>query len=429
MQPPPPGPGDQAAEHSVYILDDEPHVAQTVAAVLGTCGFASRQFTAPAPFLRELDIASPAVIVLDLALGQSDAVDIIRRLESRHYKGKILLISGRDEATLAEIAAIGKRHGMQMLPPLRKPFRAKDIKERLVEQPAESQSHVDERPPESEAKSPPKPAPNTAPKTEARAPRKIAVQVTEALRKKWLELWYQPVIDLATLTVCGAEGLLRAHHSEFGILGPDHILPPAGDPAYMPLTRFVLECAVRDWTRFANHGLSLDLGINVPISVIASPDFVAALRAILPTDARFPGLTIEVTEDEVARDPQWMQEIATQLALYNVRIAIDNFGRACASLSRIHDLHVVELKIDRDFVSGCASNPSRRSLCQTVVDLAHRFGAKACAKGVETAADLRALIDMKVDRAQGFLFADPMPAHRLTQKLLAGHGQFASRTP
>ena len=349
----------------------------------------------------DLEISPPDLVVLDLALGQSDAVEIIRRLEILKYKGSILLVSGRDAATLLEIAQIGERHGMVMLPPLRKPFRANDIRSILAAQRADTQRETPEPPPQPDA------------------PRRIAVQVAEALHNKWLELWYQPKIDLKTFSVCGAEGLLRARHPELGIITPENILPPAGDSSYAPLSAFVIERAAADWKRFADQGVRLKLAVNVPISVLISPNFIQLVRQTLPKDPDFPGLIIEVTEDEIIRDPQWTREIATQLKLYNVHISIDDFGSAYASMSRLNDLPVSEVKIDRSFVSDCSTNESRRVLCQTVVELAHRFGASVCAEGVETAEDLRALVDMGADTAQGFLFAKPMTADALVQKMLA----------
>src|ERR1700716_737178 len=97
-------------------------------------------------------------------------------------------------------------------------------------------------------------------------------------------------------------------------------------------------------------------------------------------------------------------------------------ARPYHSLSRLNDLPVIEVKIDRSFVSGCASDALKRGLCQTVVDLAHRFGATACAEGVEAPEDLRALIAMQCDTAQGFLFGEAMPAGKFTSTLLARSG-------
>jgi EAL domain-containing protein (putative c-di-GMP-specific phosphodiesterase class I)/FixJ family two-component response regulator len=383
-----------------FVLDDEVEIGALVVQVLKTCGFASRQFTMPLPFLKELELSPPDLVVLDLALGQSDAVEIIRQLDVLKYKGSILLISGRDAATLAEFAKIGERHGMVMLDPVRKPFRASDIRNSLAWHNAETRN---------EAKEPPR-----AP----RAPKQIKVQLTEALRKNWLELWYQPKIDLKSLSVAGAEGLLRARHPELGIITPENILPPPGDPSYAPLSAFVVERAMKDWRCFADQGLPLKLAVNVPISVLISPDFIRLVRQSLPKDPEFPGLILEVTEDEVIRDPQWTREIAMQLELHNVHISIDDFGAAYASMARLNDLPVSEVKIDQSFVLNCSSDESKRFLCQTVVDLAHRFGASVCAEGIETPEDLRALVDMGADTAQGFLFAKPMTADALAQKLL-----------
>jgi diguanylate cyclase (GGDEF)-like protein len=388
---------------NAYVLDDEPQIGALVCKVLEACGIMPRQFTSPSPFLAELDVSPPDLIVLDLSLGQSDAVEIMRHLEGRKFAGKVLLISGRDEATLNDTTEIGRRHGLTMLPPLRKPFRPRDLKERLAAQ-AGTQGE-----PRSES--------------ESKAPKAVLVQLAEALRGNWLELWYQPKVDLKSLTVNGAEALVRARHPTLGLISPANLLPPAGDPGYEPLTEFVIAQAIADWCRFADRGLLLKLSVNVPVSVLHAPDFIARVRSLLPADASFPGLTIEVTEDEIIRDPEWARELATQLKLYNVGISIDDFGSAYASLSRLNDLPFMEVKIDRSFVSGCASNKLKHSLCRTVVDLAHRFGATACAEGVETPPDLRALIETHCDAAQGYLFAKPMPPDELIPLLLAQSGK------
>jgi EAL domain-containing protein (putative c-di-GMP-specific phosphodiesterase class I) len=248
----------------------------------------------------------------------------------------------------------------------------------------------------------------------------VSIDLGEALCKEWLELWYQPKIDLKTLSVCGAEALVRARHPEHGILSPAAFLPPAGDPQYEPLSSFVIRRAMTDWARFANAGMPLKLAVNIPVSVIHGPlFFFGFLRESLPRDERFPGLIIEVTEDEIIREPKWIREAAMRLKLYDVEISIDDFGSAYSSLSRLNDLPFVELKLDRCFVSNVSSDRLKRALCQTVVDLAHSFGALVCAEGVENPQDVRALIDMGCDTAQGFYFAKPMLPGPFVEKLLS----------
>lgn len=161
---------------------------------------------------------------------------------------------------------------------------------------------------------------------------------------------------------------------------------------------------------FAQNGHAIKLSVNIPASILNAPGFVGLVRHMLPPEPEFPGLLIELTEDEIIRDPQWVFEIATQLKLCKTWLSIDDFGTAYASLSRIKDLPFVELKLDRSFVSECASNKLKKALCQTVVDLARRVGASLCAEGVETEDDLRCLMELGFDTAQGFIFAKPMPA-------------------
>src|SRR5947208_9065885 len=88
------------------------------------------------PFLTEVTRVPPELIVLDLALGQSDAIEMIRHLEVLKYTGNVLLISGRGETTLIEVTQIGERYGLRMLPPLKKPFRSADLQARLKPQAA-----------------------------------------------------------------------------------------------------------------------------------------------------------------------------------------------------------------------------------------------------------------------------------------------------
>jgi EAL domain-containing protein (putative c-di-GMP-specific phosphodiesterase class I) len=109
----------------------------------------------------------------------------------------------------------------------------------------------------------------------------------------------------------------------------------------------------------------------------------------------------------------------TRLRLHNTTVSIDDFGTAHSSLSRVKDLPFTEIKLDRGFVAGCAADPVKRGLCQTVADLAHRLGASACAEGIETIDDLKCLVSLGFDSGQGYLFAKPMSRADFLNSLLA----------
>jgi DNA-binding response OmpR family regulator len=111
-----------------FVLDDEEAVGSALCTMLSGIGVDARQFVNPAEFLRELEAGNPDLILLDLALGQSDAIEVIHQLEARKFKGRVMLISGRDMGTLLEVERIGRAHGLSMLPSLPKPFRIDDIR-------------------------------------------------------------------------------------------------------------------------------------------------------------------------------------------------------------------------------------------------------------------------------------------------------------
>lgn len=371
-----------------FVLEDEPRVRAFVAKIIADAGFTSHEFSRVSEIEAALTQRKPEVIVLDLSLGESDAIEAMQSLAASRFGGKILLISGHDPTTLADVHKIGERRGLTMLPFLHKPFRVEELRERL-------------------ANATILPGFAAAPDLEA------------ALQNNWLELWYQPKIDLHSMLVCGAEALVRLRHPDHGVVLPSAFLPPPGDPLYQPLTAFVLRRSLSDWSAFAAEGIMNRLAINVPASILQSPDFVANVRRHLPTQATFPGLIVEITESEAISDPQVAREVAVQLKLYNVHMAIDDFGAGHSSLARLNELPFVELKLDRKFVSGCATDERKHSMCRNVVELAHRSNISAVAEGVETAADLKALISMGCDAAQGFFFARPMERKDFVNALLS----------
>jgi len=386
------------AGNLALVLDDSLATGRFVCSLLGKLRIPAQPFKNLIPFLAQVRSCDPDLLVLDVTLERFDAIDVIRQLEAFNFKGKVLLMSGCEDRVLQEVARIGKSHGLAMLPPLRKPFGVDELHAHLFAPPLSGPAHRGMRP---------------------RGEKSIReLTLSQALEHGWLEVWYQPKVNLQSLTVSGAEALIRARHPEHGLLTPARFLPPAGDPGYHALTKFVLECVVADWSGFARHHPRLKLALNVPASVLNAPGFVELVRKALPRNPKFPGLIMELTEDEIVRDVALASEVATQLALYRVVLSIDDFGSGYASLSRLTDLPFAEIKLDGHFVSGCAADPLKRSLCTTVVDLARRFGASACAEGVEAEVDLRCLATLGFDTAQGFLLGKPMPSADLAAFLM-----------
>jgi EAL domain-containing protein (putative c-di-GMP-specific phosphodiesterase class I) len=210
-------------------------------------------------------------------------------------------------------------------------------------------------------------------------------------------------------TFSGVEGLARVRHPKHGVLAPAAFLPDAGNEALIALTEWALIKANRDWKLFAAADIVTKQAINLPVCALLKSSIAAILREEKPKDSRWPGIILEVTEDEVLRDVGLAHEAATQLSIYGATLAIDDFGAGYSSLARLKELPFAEIKLDRSFVTNCATDSLNKGLCQTIIDLAHHFGSLAVAEGVETAADMQALHEMGCDLAQGYVLAKPMP--------------------
>ena len=370
--------GARVGARIAYILDDEPEFRDFITQIATAAGFSTRSFGDVTSLEMALTEGLPEVIVLDLSLGASDGIDVIRSLAASRFGGAILLISGRDAETIDEVSKIGAHYGLTMLPFLQKPFLLEQFTERL----------------------------------DLLASIKPAVAsegaLESALRNGQLELWYQPKIDLNSWLVSGAEALIRLRHPERGFFLPSAFLPSSGDPLQSSLADFVMRRSLADWSFFAASGLAIKLAINMPISIFETPEFVGHLRKYLPDHKDFPGLIVELTEDEVIRNPDLAREVALQLKLYNIGVSIDDFGRGYSTLERVQTLPFAELKIDRSHVDGCSNSQEQYRRCKGIADFAHRFGMVVVAEGVESLSDVQALRRMKCDMLQGRIFAAPM---------------------
>ena len=234
-------------------------------------------------------------------------------------------------------------------------------------------------------------------------------RLDQALRETWLELWYQPKIDIKQRCLAGAEALARILHPTQGVQLPASFLPEPDNDALARLTEHALVTTLRDWTLFDEAGFNLRLSINVPVNLMDKVPVAKIIAECRPKAEYWPGLIVEITEDQIVRDIKKSQEIAAQLRGSGITVAIDDFGAGYSSFSSLRELTFAELKLNCTFVKGCATDATNAAICQTAIDLAHRFGSAAVAEGIETVADLQAMQIMGCDFGQGHLIAPPMP--------------------
>jgi EAL domain-containing protein (putative c-di-GMP-specific phosphodiesterase class I) len=380
-----------------YVVDDEPSIRHFLSLILHGGGIDTQEFGDGASFRQAMTKGQPDLVFLNVGLESVEAIESVIALGKRGYFGFVQLMSNRGSAVLEHVKSVGEQHGLQMLPILKKPFETTAILGIMQEL---KLGH---------------PAPGAA-----------RVELQEVIKNGWLEFWYQPKIDLRKKQLSGVEAFARCRHPQFGILPPGAFMPGATDAELFALSEQALASSMQTGLNFSKLGINLRFAVNIPVTALVNLPIAEIVRSHREQVDQWPGLIIDITEEQIVSDLALATQMAKKLAPLNVKLAIDDFGRGYSSLARLKELPFAELKLDRAFVADCGTDKVNAPLCKTVIDLAHNFGSAAVAIGIEKAADALALTSMGCDLGQGFLLGQPMPEDRfisLLRQRAAGQGR------
>ncbi len=240
-----------------------------------------------------------------------------------------------------------------------------------------------------------------------------------------LRLDYQPIVNLKTGRILGAEALLRWEHPTRGLLSPFDFIALAEESGDIcGLGAWVLETAARQgamWRRSVAGQDELWISVNLSPFQLAEATAVDDVRRLLAdprTEAEH--LVLEITETALTADLQGGIAALHSLKSLGVRIAIDDFGTGFSSLSSLSALPVDILKIDRSFVSGQQSGTPSALMLEGILGLAERLSLPVIAEGIEEPEQLELLATLGCGMGQGYLLARPMPAAALEQLLVEG---------
>jgi diguanylate cyclase (GGDEF)-like protein/PAS domain S-box-containing protein len=248
-----------------------------------------------------------------------------------------------------------------------------------------------------------------------------------------LSLHYQPVVRLPELEISGVEALVRWDHPDRGMVLPGDFVPMAEDSGLIvEVGSWVLAEGCRQAARWAGSvgpTRGLEVAINLSAKQLAEPFFVKEVATLLHEHGiggrRAFSLWLEITETLLLEDPIVTASLLTELRGLGVKLAIDDFGTGYSSLAYLRRFPVDCLKIDRSFVCGLDGDGDSRPIAAAIIDMAHALGLRVVAEGVETSAQLEALVELGCDAAQGFLFAPALPARQLEALLGENGGCFA----
>ena len=252
----------------------------------------------------------------------------------------------------------------------------------------------------------------------ARQRRQVEKDLRQALERHEFEIYYQPIVDLASNIVTGCEALLRWSHPVRGMVSPAEFIPVAEEIGLIgEIGEWVLKQACMEAVRWPGR---IRVAVNVSPVQFHSKTLVLRVASALAESGLRPGrLEIEVTETILIGDNEEALTILKQLRELGVRIALDDFGTGYSSLSYLHRFPFDKVKIDRSFIKDIGEPVDSGPIVQAVITMAIARRMTTTAEGVETVTQREILKQLGCDQMQGYLFSPAISASQLTL-LLSG---------
>ncbi|MET2852647.1 EAL domain-containing protein [Vibrio owensii] len=225
--------------------------------------------------------------------------------------------------------------------------------------------------------------------------------------------FYQPIIDLATGNICGAEALAR-WHSESGMISPLDFIPIAEESGMIKtIGQQILFQACSDTRKAIDNKQwpqDFQLHVNVSVHQLSSPNFVESVAKVLRTTGLAANnVTLEITESRIIDSAPTTLDNLLKLREMGLGIAIDDFGTGYSSLAYLHALPFTCLKIDRTFINRLTKENLDSSVVAAIINITKGMKTNVVAEGVETAAQAQLLSSLGCNQVQGFYYSRPMP--------------------
>ena len=237
-------------------------------------------------------------------------------------------------------------------------------------------------------------------------------ELRDALHLGQLLLHYQPKIELTTGRHMGAEALVRWAHPRRGLLQPAQFMSIVEQSGLVRLfTLHILRLALAECAQWERQGAPLAVAVNLSTRNLLDPDLPRDVQALL-TEYGVPGerLVLEITETVAMSELDVVETVLEDLRALGAQLSVDDFGTGYSSLTFLSRVTVHEVKIDGSFVSTMLADPGNAAIVRATIDLAHSFGLRVIAEGVETEEHYRALRLMGCDGAQGYYPGVAVPA-------------------
>lgn len=234
----------------------------------------------------------------------------------------------------------------------------------------------------------------------------------KALEKEEFSVYYQPVMDIISNSIIGAEALIRWQHPTLGFISPVEFIPLAEETGLIrPIGDWVLRRVSQDIRRWQKRGLKpIQVSVNKSPRQFSSDECSANWKATLEEyNIPLSRIVVEITESVFMEKGGHCTESLTAMREMGIKVALDDFGTGYSSLSYLKRFPVDILKIDKEFINEVTTNPSDALLVETIITLAEKMKLKVIAEGVETQEQLEFLRKNNCRFIQGYYFSKPLP--------------------
>ena len=229
-----------------------------------------------------------------------------------------------------------------------------------------------------------------------------------AIERNELNVYYQPIVDIRTMQLAGAEALLRWNHPEKGMISPGLFMPVAEETGLIiQVGKSVLETACKQCMSWHEAGYT-DMEISVNVSPVQLRDIVFASEvdsAVSQAGLQMRYLKLEIIETVLAKNDNDELDVLSILRALGTSICIDDFGIGYSSLSRLNDLPIDHLKIDGHFIRNIEHDRKDRAMAESMIVMAHNLGMQVTAEWIEDEKQMAILESLNCDYAQGYLIS------------------------
>lgn len=240
-------------------------------------------------------------------------------------------------------------------------------------------------------------------------------RLRQAIEDESLEVYYQPLIDIKSKSLIGAEALLRWTDDQLGVISPETFIPIVENMGMIDsVGEWVLSTATQQAQRWKQkYTVPFRIAVNFSAKQFFNKDIAHTIKKILKSSKLAPSdLEVEITEQLLMLDKRDVKSRLLEIAELGASLSLDDFGTGYSSLSYLKKFPVKTIKIDRSFIYEVTTDPENAILTKTIITMAHSLKMKVIAEGVETKEQLDFLSRHGCNAAQGHYFSKPVPAEQ-----------------